>query len=283
LSVKSAPKFVRAVKLDPAVLKELMTDVAANGAGKSSLVLPKRQRKDKVSATHVTRPKLPPKRTLTRAQQWEAHLWMIDTAQARGHRALRGLAVALARMIQADAFGVLFFDTRPGVTSRGNVDDLLWDRTCPVTKDGRTLRELLRPRRDNHQYDLATTALITNVWEPWRMARALECLGPDGEWGQWRQDPHNHFATVWHPWPLVWVSNGNHSTTAAALKGGGAIVCEESFDATPLLRVISTDGKHWFGEDGRVIGRVHSLPMAGIVEIGRRLALSTKGHRKYRR
>lgn len=257
-----------------------MADVAAAVYDKSSVVLSKRQRKDKVSATHIKRPTLPARKTLTPAQQWRAHLWMIDTAHAQGEQALRGLAIALARMIQADAFGVLFFDTRPGVTSRGNVDDLLWDRTCPVTNDGRSLHELLKPRRERRQYDLGTTALIANVWEPWRMARALECLGPEGEWGEWRQDRHNHFATVWHPWPLVWVCNGNHSATAAALKGGGSLQCEEAFDATPLLDVVSTNGRQWFGEDGRVLGRVHSMPMAGIIEIGRRLVQLSKARRK---
>jgi hypothetical protein len=70
---------------------------------------------------------------------------------------------------------------------------------------------------------------------------------------------------------LLWIDNGNHSATAAMLKDGGAIRCEASFDATPLLRVVSTNGRLWFGENQRVLGLVRSLPMADIVEVGRRL------------
>lgn len=168
-------------------------------------------------------------------------------------------------------FGVLVFDTREGISARTTVDDLLWDRSLAITHKGERIEDLLAATSNSQRFDLGTVALITRAWAPWRMARALQNLGPGCRWAKWKQDRLNHVAAVWHPWPLLWVSNGNHSATAAALKGGGRIKCEEAFDATPLLRVVTTNGRQWFGQGGQVLGRVRSMPMAGIFEIGRRL------------
>lgn len=271
MAVKSAPKFVRAAKIDSGLLTQLMGSMPAGGDRKSFLAPMRRRCKNKLASTHIRRPVLPARQKLTPAELWRAHLWMIDTAQAHGRKALQGLAIALARMIQADVLSVLLFDGRQGVHGRGSIDDLLWDRNLPVTKDGRRLLDLLVPTRRPRRFNLGSTALIANPWEPWRLARALQSLGPNCEWGEWRQDKNNHFVAAWYPWPLLWVSNGNHSATAASLKGGGKIRCEDVFEATPLLKVVSTNGRHWFGEDGRALGRVHSMPMAGLIEVGRRL------------
>lgn len=252
------------------LIAELVASAGGDGKSKSFVALPKTHRRSRVADTRVPEPKLPARGALTRARQWRSMLWMIDTAQAHGIRALRGLTVALARMIQAQAFNVLFLDARPHRSPDGCVDDLLWDRNQPITDAGERLTDLLMLRKRGGRLELQTTAAIANVWERWRLARALQCLGPGCAWGAWRQDK-NHHAVVWHPWPLLWIDNGNHSATAAMLKGGGMIRCEASFDATPLLRVVSTDGRRWFGENRRMLGRVHCLPMGGIVEIGRRL------------
>lgn len=223
-----------------------------------------------VLAERIPPPRLPARGSLTRTQQWRSLLWMIDTAQAHGTNALRGLTIALARMIQADAFRALFFDARPHRSPDGSIDDLLWDRDRPVTRSGSRLEDLLTRRRIRDRIELEATATIAGIWEPWRLARALEHLGSSGSWGSWRQDS-NHHAVCWHPWPLVWIDNGNHSATTATLKGGGTLTCEQSFDATPLLRAVTTNGRQWFGEDRRVLGSVNSLPMAGVIEVGRRL------------
>lgn len=254
---------------------------SAKREGKSFVARPKVLRRSAIAETRIPEPKLPARGLLRKTQQWRSLRWMVDTAQAHGVDALRGLSIALARMIQADAFGVLFLYARPHRSPNGSVDDLLWDRNQPITETGQRLADLLTPRTSRDRLELDATAAITNIWERWRLARALQHLGPFCTWGAWRQD-ENHHAVVWYPWPLVWIDNGNHSTTAAILKGGGAIRCEASFDATPLLRIVTTDGRRWFGENRRVLGRVRSLPMAGIVEIGRRLVQLKDRRRRFR-
>ena len=77
---------------------------------------------------------------------------------------------------------------------------------------------------------------------------------------------------AWKPWPLVRVSNGNHSTMAALIRGGGRLRCEETFDYSPVLRAVRTDGVNWIRKaDDSMIGPVRSMAMAGIFVIGQRL------------
>ena len=274
--MKASTKYLRAPKVDQKVLAELVADMIGPDGHTSVIGKLPRQRKDKISLTYLPRPNLPARRRLTPAQMWKAHLWTIDTAQAHGVQALQGLSIALARMIQADAFHVLFYDARERVGARGTIYDLLWDPHIPITRDGKTLLNLLSPCRRPRKFELGSTALITNVWERWRLLHALQKIGPRCEWGQWRQDS-NHHAFAWYPWPLLWVDNGNHSATAAALKGSGQIKCEAVFDATALLKNVTTNGRQWFGANGQVLSRVHSMPMAGIFEIGRRLIADKRG------
>ena len=246
------------VKRRPRLAPSILASLKTMGTGRDP---PKR----------VERPSFPKRRGFTVSDQWISLRWMIDTAELQGTHALRGLTLALARMIQADAFKTLFLDARPYREPLGDIDELLWDQTKPVTRDGKCLAHVMTRRRLRDQIDLATTAVIAKIWEPWRVAKSLQNLGSDRAWGAWRQD-QNHHAFSWHPWPLVWVYNGNHSVTAATLRGGGTLKCEASFDVSPLLQIVTTDGQSWFGEDRIVLGPVRSLPMAGIMEIGRRLS-----------
>lgn len=259
-------------KTTPVLSSSLIAELTSltKGIGKSFVALPKNRQQSAIAKTRIQHPRLPEKGPLTKAQQWRSLLWIIDTAQAHGDHALRGLTIALARMVQAEAFSILLLDARPHRSPDGSVNDLLWDTNLPVTQSGQKMGDLLKRRRKRDSFDLGKSAVITNVWEPWRLARALQNLGPSCAWGPWRQD-ENHHAVAWYPWPIVWVDNGNHSATTATLKGGGMIRCEACVDATPLLRVVTTNGRQWFGENRRVLGKVGSLPMAGIFEIGRRL------------
>jgi len=248
-------------------LEQLIAE--ARAMGKSVVAKGKIRQHKRIRETRVELPLLPKRRRLTKDEEWLSLLWMIDTAEAHGKLALHGLTIALARLIQAESLRVLFFDARPHRSPDNDVNDLLWDRNSPISSDGRKIDDLL-VRRRGRNIELGSAAVIVGVWERWRLARALQNLGPSGEWGSWRQDD-NHRAVAWYPWPLIWVDNGNHSTTAALLRGGGAMTCEASFDAAPLLRLVSTDGKMWFGENRRALGPVRSVPLAGIFEIGRRL------------
>lgn len=208
---------------------------------------------------------------LTVTNQWASLLWNIKTAEAHGKKALEGLTIALARIIQADILEKLLFDAREGSRAHDSIETLLWDTEQPIRADGSSINSLLRKRRKIAPIELAHTPVIPQPWERWRMARSLQNLGQGAKWGEWKQNSNIH-ATAWTPWPIVWVDNGNHSTMAAILTHGGQLKASETFDSKELLLSVYTDGSNWLRVDNnQVIAPVTSLPMAAIFEIGRRL------------
>jgi len=216
-------------------------------------------------------PEFPRQRRLTAAHRWKSLLWSIDTAQAHEVHALRGLTVALSRIIHGHALDALLLDAREFLKPELNPSDLLWDEDLPLKAGGQTMRDLITPSARSLSVDLNDAAVFPSPWERWRLHGALQNLGTGRSWGPWRQD-RNHFGVAWRPWPLVWVSNGNHSTMAALVRGGGRFKCHEAFDFTPVLSAVRTDGINWYRVDnGEELGPVHSMPMAGIFVIGQRL------------
>ena len=219
----------------------------------------------------VPYPNLPQSGSLTQGQQWTSMLWSIDSAQAHGQHALRGLAVALSQVIRARAIEMLVMDAREFRKTPWDEDYLLWDESLPLNSLGDTRYSLTKKASRTISVDLNDAIVIPSPWERWRFLRALHGLGHKRNWGPWRQDP-NHVGVAWKPWPIVWVSNGNHSTMAALIRGGGQFKCYEAYDFSAVLRAVKTDGLNWIRLDnGTVLEPVRSLPMAGIFEIGRRL------------
>lgn len=221
----------------------------------------------------VPYPHLPQSGSLTQLQQWNSMLWSIDSAQANGKHALRGLAVALSQVIRARAIETLVMDAREFHKPSLDADDLLWDESLPLNSVGDTRSSLTKKVSRTLSVDLNDAIVFPSPWERWRLFKALQGLGQKREWGPWRQD-RNHFGVAWKPWPIVWVSNGNHSTMAALIRGGGQFKCYEAYDFSAVLQAVKTDGLNWIRLDtGEVLEPVRSLPMAGIFEIGRRLLI----------
>ncbi|MBK4734687.1 DUF6710 family protein [Noviherbaspirillum pedocola] len=184
---------------------------------------------------------------------------------------MRGLTIALSRLIQAEMLELLLFDARHSHKPPLLPSGLLWDGDLPLTIDGATMDQLIHPVEQPILVRLEDAAVFPRVWERWRLHRALGRIGPEREDGPYVQSD-NHFGTGWYPWPLVWLENGNHSTLAAQLQGGGQFACYASFDFTPVLRAVRTDGANWYRvDDGTSLGTVTSVPMAGIFVIGQRL------------
>ncbi|WP_366090801.1 DUF6710 family protein [uncultured Dechloromonas sp.] len=150
-------------------------------------------------------------------------LWNIDTAESHGSKALAGLTQALARIVQAEILQGLLFDAREHRAPANCPETLLWDTTIPLRADGSTMKDLLSHESGEISLDLAHSAIIPQPWERWRLARALQNLGPTGKHGNWRQT-HNTHAVVWQPWPIAWIDNGNHSAMAAILTHGGTCI-----------------------------------------------------------
>ncbi len=135
------------------------------------------------------------------------------------------------------------------------------------------MRDLLQPMEEALVVDTRCTAVIPEPWERRRTIRALANLGEKRSWGAWRQDKRNHHGVAWSPWPLVWVDNGNHSTLASLVMGGGKFKCSEHLDANALLDAVTTDGVNWIRTDtNQAFWHVESLPMAAIFLIGKHLA-----------
>lgn len=217
-------------------------------------------------------PQLPPRRRLTVQEQWASLIWSIDSAEAQGVHALRGVAVALSRIIVGQGLEALLLDAREFRGAGLSPANLLWDPLLQLDAAGGTLSSLPAKLSRAPTVDLIDTIVLPNPWERWRLHTALQNLGAGRAWGAWRQD-RNHHGVAWRPWPIVWVSNGNHSTTAALLRGGGRFKCREAFDFTPVLAAVYTDGLTWLRAcDGSTLAPVRSIAMAGIFVIGQRLA-----------
>jgi hypothetical protein len=220
----------------------------------------------------VPYPSLPVRGKLTKAQRWASILWSIDSAQANGNHALRGLAIALSQIIRAEALQTLLLDAREYHRPTWDADELLWEEALPLNALGETRASMMKKAARTLSVDLNDAVVFPSPWERWRLHKALHNLGARREWGAWRQD-RNHFGIAWKPWPIVWVSNGNHSTMAALIRGGGKFKCYETYDFTPVLKAVKTDGVNWLRQDtGTTLGPVRSLPMAGIFIIGQKLA-----------
>ncbi len=242
-------------------LKELRRIALAASAGKSESP-PKR----------IPLPEVPENGQLNRGDRWKSLLWAIDTAQTLGDDSLRGLTIALSRVIQGQMLEALIFDVRWSIKSPLDPDEPLWDRKLPLNAEGLSMDDLMVKCERSIKVELADSAVFPYPWERWRMHRALGRIGSGRRDGVWQQSL-NHYGVGWEPWPIVLLSQGNHSTLAAQLRGGGTLTCNESYDFSPVLRAVRTDGEHWFRvDDGQILGPVNSIPMAGIFVIGQRLS-----------
>ena len=220
----------------------------------------------------VPLPDVPEKRRLNRKERWKSLLWAIDSAEANGPDSLRGLTIALSRVIQGQALDALLFDIRWHKKSPLDPDRPLWNPDLPLNEAGQTMRELLVELKQPVCVDLADAAVFPHVWERWRMHKALGRIGAGRADGRWRQTD-NHYGVGWQPWPIVLLGNGNHSTFAAQLRGGGRLTCQQSYDFTPVLRAVKTDGEYWYRtDDGAKLEAVKLEAMAGIFVVGQRLA-----------
>jgi hypothetical protein len=221
-------------------------------------------------------PKLPTGE-LSTGDQWRSLLWSIDTAESLGSNALSGLTQALARIVQAEILQGLLFDARENQREPNNCpESLLWDPTVSIRSDGSTMNDLLSRETGQMSLDLAHSAVIPETRLTGRLARAFQNLGPTGKDGVWHQTSNTH-VVAWKPWPLAWISNGNHTAMAAIVTHGGTLKASEIYDAMDLLLCIYTDGENWIRVDNREsIEPVRSMAMAGIFEIGRRLVGAPK-------
>jgi hypothetical protein len=220
-----------------------------------------------------SRPELPAGGDLSRADQWTSLRWAIDVAEQHGRNGLDGLALALARLIQAEAISNTLLDARDRAGITG-MDDLLWDPDEPFNDAGTTL-DTLPQLSEQVEVRVGECVAIPSPRLAKKLVPLLAKIGPDRQFGEWRQQRRDQQDYVmWQPWPILWVAGGgHHSTTVAVIAHPAAVVRPHVvIDASSLLRDVQCDGEYWTRTDnGKVLERVESLPMAGLFEIGKRL------------
>lgn len=215
----------------------------------------------------VPYPQLPSIGALNQEQQWISIKWSIDSAEKHGKSALIGLALTFGRIIQAKYLETLVMDARMRSQGVSDMSIMLWESDVPLTAKAEKIDDLLLPDTLAGPVSFTESILISAPWERFRLFRALENLGKYN----WRQD-RNHYAVIWYPWPIIWVTNGYHSTSVAAMYGKGTLCDLPCYDAKKLLSAVKPDGQNWLRTyDNSVIETIYSLPMAAIFEIGRRL------------
>lgn len=219
----------------------------------------------------VPYPPLPAEGRLRRDERWQSLLWSIDSAAQHGPDALRGLTIALARILQGEMLDTLIFDAREHSKHAFDPWTPLWRPNLPLNAMGQTMDDLMVRKKKAIKVKLEDAAVFPHPWERWRLHGALGNMGKGRPWKGFRQS-HNHHGVGWWPWPIVLIHNGNHSTLAAQLRGGGKLTCEESYDFSPVLMAVRTDGARWYRlDDGSSLGSVTSMAMAGIFAVGQRL------------
>lgn len=221
----------------------------------------------------VPYPRLPSATQAPVARKWKSLLWSVECAEQHGEDGLRGLAIALSKMLVADALQALVLEAKEHSACGLDTDALLWDRNVILNVNGDTLTTLMLPKKRRVKVDMNDAIVLPATWERWRFFGALAKIGEGRPWGAWKHDKSNHFAQAWLPWPIVWVKNGNHSAMAGLVRGGGVLTCEEAFDFSPVFGAVTTDGRRWYRADTqKSFANVRSLPMAGIFVVGQRLA-----------
>lgn len=170
----------------------------------------------------VPYPRLPSMERAPAARKWKSLLWSIECAEQHGEEGLRGLAVALSKLLVAEALQALVLEAKQFSGCGLEAEVLLWDMNTPLNGDGDTLATLMRRKKKRVKVDMSDAIVLPATWERWRFFGALAKIGQGRPWGPWKHDKRNHFAQGWLPWPIVWVMNGNHSAMAGLVRGGGA-------------------------------------------------------------
>lgn len=122
------------------------------------------------------------------------------------------------------------------------------------------------------EVDLARDLVLPTMWHRQSVVSAFGAIGAGLECGPWRQDP-NHQVSLWLPWRIAFVNNGNHSIAAGILRAEGKLEPTSVYDLTPVLRTIRSDGASYLTVlGGRPVATVGDQRIAAVWEIGRIMA-----------
>lgn len=119
------------------------------------------------------------------------------------------------------------------------------------------------------EVDLAKDLTLPTMWNRQSVASAFGAIGAGLKCGDWRQDP-NHSVTLWLPWRIAFVNNGNHSIAAGVIRSEGRLKPSTVVNLEPQLREIRCDGRNFIRvAGGAAVAPVHDPRLAAVWEIGR--------------
>ncbi len=153
---------------------------------------------------------------------------------------------------------------------RTDQNHLLFSPHVSVSPDGGSLWEICPESNEKRIMSLAEALVVPWPWNRTRLARSLASIGADREWGTWKHDRDNHFAELWLPLGIVWVSNGNHSITTGIIGGRGKLRVNTIRDISGVYDHVRCDGENFRrAHDSSVIEPVRDPEFAAIFEVGR--------------
>lgn len=109
-------------------------------------------------------------------------------------------------------------------------------------------------------------------WNPDRYVQALSQIGLTKSRGEFKQDPINHHVSIWLPWGIAFVNNGNHSIATGILGGEGVIIPTYVSDMRHMINEIKCDGINYISiDDTQILDSVNDVRIGAVFEIGRML------------
>lgn len=125
---------------------------------------------------------------------------------------------------------------------------------------------------DGYEVDLARDVVLPTMWHRQSVASAFGAIGTGLKCGSWRQDT-NHQVSLWLPWRIAFVNNGNHSIAVGILRAEGKLKPASVYDLTSILRGVRSDGTRYLSVPGsQHLAVVRDQRVAADWEIGRIMA-----------
>lgn len=122
---------------------------------------------------------------------------------------------------------------------------------------------------DGYEVDLARDLVLPTMWHRQSVASAFGAIGNGLKCGPWRQDT-NHQVSLWLPWRIAFVNNGNHSIAAGIVRAEGVLKPASVYDLTSVLRAVRSDGARYLSvPGGQHLAAVRDQRVAAVWEIGR--------------
>lgn len=196
-------------------------------------------------------------------------LEMASQIAAIDPRGLHAFVAAILRPLQSEQ--ILAAAERPQHTAPAAIED--WKFFMGTAgASAFSFEQLAVVDTDGFEVDLARDLVLPTMWHRQSVASAFGAIGTGLKCGPWRQDT-NHQVSLWLPWRIAFVNNGNHSIAVGILRAEGKLKPTSVYDLTPVLRAVRSDGERYLSVlDSRHVAAVGDQRVAAVWEIGRIMA-----------